>query len=102
MIRRLIPLTVATLLLGALNVAHAQTVELAGVKYPPPFVFTTTRDDRVGPQHARKYAARMEELKLPFYYFENTEGGHGEGADLKQRARTQALIMTYLQQRLMD
>ena len=33
MIRRLIPLTVATLLLGALNVAHAQTVELAGVKY---------------------------------------------------------------------
>jgi prolyl oligopeptidase len=74
----------------------------AGVQYPPPFVFTTTRDDRVGPQHARKYAARMEELKLPFYYFENTEGGHGEGADLKQKARTQALIMTYLQQRLMD
>ena len=33
MIRRLISITVATLLLGALNVARAQTVELAGVKY---------------------------------------------------------------------
>ena len=30
-------------------------------KYPVPFIFTTTKDDRVGPQHARKFAARMEE-----------------------------------------
>jgi prolyl oligopeptidase len=72
------------------------------VKYPEPFIFTTTRDDRVGPQHARKFAARMEEMKLPFLYYENTEGGHGAGADLKQAARTQALTMTYLQEKLMD
>jgi prolyl oligopeptidase len=70
------------------------------VKYPEPFIFTTTRDDRVGPQHARKFAARMEEMKLPFLYYENTEGGHGAGADLKQAARTQALTMTYLQEKL--
>lgn len=74
----------------------------AGVKYPEPFIFTTTKDDRVGPQHARKFAARMEELKLPFYYYENTEGGHGSGADLKQSARTQALTMTYFQEKLMN
>ena len=73
-----------------------------GVRYPEPFIFTTTRDDRVGPQHARKFAARMEEMKLPFLYYENTEGGHGAGADLKQAAKTTALTDTYLQEKLMD
>ena len=73
-----------------------------GPKYPEPFIWTTTKDDRVGPQHARKFAARMEELGLPYLYYENTEGGHGSGADLKQRARTDALVMTYLHRKLMD
>lgn len=74
----------------------------SGVAYPEPFIFTTTKDDRVGPQHARKFAARMEEMHLPFLYYENTEGGHGSGADIKQSARTTALTMTYLQRKLMD
>jgi prolyl oligopeptidase len=73
-----------------------------GVAYPEPFIFTTTKDDRVGPQHARKFAARMEGMGLPFLYYENTEGGHGAGADLKQAARATALTMTYLQQKLMN
>ena len=73
-----------------------------GKAYPVPFIFTTTKDDRVGPQHARKFAARMEELGLPFYYYENTEGGHAAGANLKQQARTQALQMVYLTRKLMD
>lgn len=73
-----------------------------GVTYPEPFIWTTTKDDRVGPQHARKFAARMEEFGLPYLYYENTEGGHGAGADIKQSARTNALSMTYLQQKLMD
>ena len=72
------------------------------LKYPEPFIFTTTKDDRVGPQHARKFAARMEEMHLPFMYYENTEGGHGAGADLKQAAQTTALTMTYLERKLMD
>ena len=74
----------------------------ANVTYPTPFIFTTTKDDRVGPQHARKFAARMEEMGLPFYYYENTEGGHAAGANLKQTARTNALEMTYLTRKLMD
>lgn len=74
----------------------------AGADYPEPFIFTTTKDDRVGPQHARKFAAKMEGMNLPFYYYENTEGGHGSGADLKQAARTTALTMTYMQRKLMD
>ena len=73
-----------------------------GAKYAEPFIFTTTKDDRTGPQHARKFAARMEEYGLPFYYYENTEGGHGAGADIKQAARSNALTMTYFMRKLMD
>jgi prolyl oligopeptidase len=71
-------------------------------KYPLPFIFTTTKDDRVGPQHARKFAARMEEYGLPFLYYENTEGGHAAGANLKEAAHTSALEMIYLTRQLMD
>ena len=60
------------------------------VHYPEPLIFTTTADDRVGPVHARKFAAKMEEYHLPFYYDEITEGGHGAGADNRQAARTWA------------
>ncbi len=73
-----------------------------GVKYPEPLIFTTTRDDRVGPQHARKFAAKMEEFHEPFLYDEITEGGHGSGADLKQTARTQAETFVYLSRKLMN
>lgn len=73
-----------------------------GVKYPEPLIFTTTRDDRVGPQHARKFAARMEEYGLPFLYDEIIEGGHGAGADLKQEARTWAETYVYLADKLME
>jgi prolyl oligopeptidase len=72
------------------------------VNYPEPLIFTTTKDDRVGPVHARKFAARMEEFHKPFFYDEITEGGHGEGADNKQAARTDAEYFTYLTMKLMD
>jgi prolyl oligopeptidase len=72
-----------------------------GVKYPEPLIFTTTKDDRVGPQHARKFAAKMEEFHEPFFYDEITEGGHGAGADLKEQADTWALTYVYLTRKLM-
>jgi prolyl oligopeptidase len=72
------------------------------VKYPEPFIFTTTADDRVGPEHARKFAAKMEEFHEPFLYDEITEGGHGAGADLKQEAHTWAETYVYLAEKLMD
>jgi prolyl oligopeptidase len=71
------------------------------VNYPEPLIFTTTKDDRVGPVHARKFAARMEEFHKPFFYDEITEGGHGGGADNKQEARTYAEYFTYLMMKLM-
>ena len=73
-----------------------------GVKYPEPFIFTTTKDDRVGPQHARKFAAKMEEFHEPFLYDEIIEGGHAAGANLVEQAHTWALTYTYLARKLME
>jgi len=72
------------------------------VNYPEPLILTTNNDDRVGPVHARKFAAKMQEFKKPFLYQEIIEGGHSGGADLKELARTQALMYTYLTRKLMD
>ncbi len=72
----------------------------SGVHYPRPLITTTTRDDRVHPGHARKFAARMEAMGDPVWFFENTEGGHGPGVTGKQRAREEALIYTYFWKRL--
>jgi prolyl oligopeptidase len=74
----------------------------AGVAYPEPFVWTTTKDDRVGPQHARKFAAKLAALGYPYFFYEVTEGGHGSGANLKERAKTSALEITYFTRKLMD
>ena len=68
----------------------------AGKKYPQVLFTTTTRDDRVHPGHARKMAAKMESQGHPFYYFENTEGGHGSGVTNEQRAKMVTLEYVYL------
>ncbi len=74
----------------------------AGVQYPEPFIFTTTKDDRVGPVHARRFAWKMQQLHLPFLYYEETEGGHAAGANLREVADEQALEFTYLTRKLME
>jgi prolyl oligopeptidase len=72
----------------------------AGTKYPKVMFITTTRDDRVHPAHARKMAAKMEAMGLSFYYFENTEGGHGTGVTNEQKAKSLALTYAYLWEQL--
>ena len=72
-----------------------------GVVYPEPYIWTTTKDDRVGPQHARKFAARLKEYGLPYLFYEDTAGGHSGDADIEQGARLQALQMTYFAQKLL-
>jgi prolyl oligopeptidase len=64
--------------------------------YPKVYYWTNTRDDRVHPAHARKMVARLQEYSKPVYYYENTEGGHGGGANLNQQAYTSALSYAYL------
>jgi len=71
-----------------------------GTKYPTVMFTTTTRDDRVHPGHARKMAAKMESMGIPFYYFENTEGGHGAGVTNAQVAKELALTYAYLWRQL--
>jgi prolyl oligopeptidase len=74
----------------------------AGVRYPKPYITTNTRDDRVHPGHARKFAARLEAMGVPHLYFENTDGGHSNDADPILNARRWALHYVYLSQQLTD
>jgi prolyl oligopeptidase len=72
----------------------------ADVKYPEPLIWTTTKDDRVGPQHARKFAAKLASMGIPYLFYEVTEGGHGSGATIKERSLTGALEFTYFTRKL--
>jgi len=69
-------------------------------KYPKVLFTTSTRDDRVHPGHARKMAALMHEQGHPFYFYENTEGGHAGAANNRQRAYMTALAYSYLWKQL--
>ncbi len=70
--------------------------------YPEVFLYTSTKDDRVHPGHARKMAARLEEYGHPFLYYENIEGGHGGTANQDQLAYRTALEYMYFVRQLMD
>lgn len=74
----------------------------SGTVYPEPFFVTSTKDDRVHPGHARKMAAKMQAMGLPFYYYENTDGGHAAAANLNETAKRVSLEMVYLSRKLMD
>ena len=69
-------------------------------QYPKVFIETSTKDDRVHPGHARKMVARMREQGHEVLYFENTEGGHSAGANLKQHAKRYALEYVYFSRQL--
>lgn len=70
--------------------------------FPTVFIYTSTKDDRVHPGHARKYGARLNELGIPFLYYENTDGGHSANANLREAAHRRTLEYMYLHQRLID
>ena len=69
--------------------------------YAAPFFYTSTKDDRVHPGHARKMAAKMIELGHEVFYYENLEGGHGGTANQTQLAYRTALEYAYFVQALM-
>ena len=72
----------------------------ANVKYPEVFIYTSTKDDRVHPGHARKMVAKMNDLGHPLFYYENTEGGHQGVANIEQSILKGALQYTYLWKKL--
>jgi prolyl oligopeptidase len=69
--------------------------------YPPVFYYTSTKDDRVHPGHARKAAARLKSFGRDYFYYENMEGGHGGTANQDQLAYRIALEYAYFARRLM-
>ena len=73
------------------------------VVYPEPLIWATTKDDRVGPEHARKFAATLAALGKPYLYFEAIDGGH-DPLDYSPElsAAMQAREFTYFTQRLVD
>lgn len=67
----------------------------AQAQYPPVFIYSSTRDDRVHPGHARKLMAKLLEQGHEAYYFENIEGGHGGSATNEQLAHRLALTYRF-------
>jgi prolyl oligopeptidase len=72
-----------------------------GKEYPKVLFYTSTLDDRVHPGHARKMAAKMEDMDQDFFYYENIEGGHGGTANQEQLAMRTALEYAYFVRMLM-
>mgnify|MGYP006207150057 CR=1 FL=1 len=58
-----------------------------GADYPRVYITTNTRDDRVHPGHARKFAARLGDMGYDHLYYEDTAGGHSNDADPVANAR---------------
>lgn len=71
-----------------------------GMKLPPILFYTTTRDDRVHPGHARKMAAKMLEMGHAVDYYENTEGGHHGSVTSEQLATRVARTFGFLWEKL--
>ncbi|MEG3176673.1 prolyl oligopeptidase family serine peptidase [Sphingomonas sp. RB3P16] len=68
---------------------------VAGKKYPPFMLTVATSDNRVGPGHARKLAAKLKDAGSQVYYLEDQEGGHGV-SDPLSRPELMANRMTFL------
>ena len=67
-----------------------------GLACPPVLFTTSTRDDRVGPVHARKMHAKMKALGYDSSFYENLEGGHSAATDNRESAFMDALGYAYL------
>ena len=73
-----------------------------GTEYPEVFFYTSTKDDRVHPGHARKMAKKMTDMGSPIVYYENTEGGHAGSSNIDQFSFLLALQLDYLKDKLMN
>jgi prolyl oligopeptidase len=70
--------------------------------FPAPLVKTSTNDAATMVFGPRKYVAKLASLDMPYFYYESPEGGHSCGVTPQQVALCQALVYTYLAERLMD
>ena len=64
--------------------------------YPEVYFYTSTKDDRVHPGHARKMAKKMLDQGHEVIYYENVEGGHSAASNYEQSAFMSSLQLEYL------
>jgi prolyl oligopeptidase len=64
--------------------------------YPPILITTNRTDDRVHPGHARKMAARLEQMGHQVWFNETVAGGHSGAVDNTKQAQSQALGFAFL------
>ncbi|MBK86279.1 MAG: S9 family peptidase [Flavobacteriaceae bacterium] len=69
-------------------------------EYPEIYFYTSTKDDRVHPGHARKMAKKMLDQGHKIIYYENVEGGHSAASNYEQSAFMSALQLEYLNDKL--
>lgn len=67
--------------------------------YPTVFFETAITDDRVHPAHARRMAALFKRHNLPYWFYENIEGGHSGNGALHINAYLSALRYAFLYER---
>ncbi len=63
---------------------------------PPILIATTRRDDRVHPGHARKMAAKLQDMGRDAWFYELDTGGHSYGKTNRERAHFVALGYSFL------
>jgi prolyl oligopeptidase len=66
-----------------------------GVRYPNTLVVVATTDNQVGPSHARKFVAKLQEVGAPAFLLEGAVGGHDYPDEYTQTQDT-AMEMTFL------
>ena len=74
------------------NIRPIKTFAKKGVKYPVPFIYTSTRDDRVHPGHARKFAAPPRGIRRPLLLRRSIEGGLMKPASFQPKMRSASLL----------
>ena len=70
-------------------------------QFPEPLLTSSTNDEIVQPGQPRRFAAKLESLQMPFFYYEAPDGGHGSGFTPEQRAEFDAIFYAYFAQHLM-
>ncbi|WP_348945008.1 prolyl oligopeptidase family serine peptidase [Chitinibacter sp. FCG-7] len=70
--------------------------------YPRVLLTTSSEDDRVDPAHARKMAAKLQELGHDALFFESQSGGHAGQTRQQHTAEELARVLVFLRQSICD
>lgn len=68
----------------------------AGVRYPQTLAYVASTDSQVGPSHARKFIAKLQEVGAPAMLLEGGEGGHDYPDEYTQTEDTAMLMSFFL------